>query len=147
MEINNNMNDRKIIPYKYRCIKNYRDQFTKNKIYYLRPGFSICDELAFIDNNGDPNGYYLNFIYFEPFYDDDNHLPEKWYIRGCWELSQYLNDNNIRAYYCGFIDWYGYYIINDGIWNSNSVNYLQDYQEINIHQYLNLINSKENGKK
>ena len=76
-----------------------------------------------------------------------NKLPEKWYIRGCDELGDYLKtvDNNSHYLNGGFDD-SGYYI-NDygnwsyliGLWNHSS------YQEITLQQYLDSIKPNNNN--
>ena len=48
----------------------------------------------------------------------NNKLPEKWYIRGCEELKEYLRtvDNN-QYEFVGLDSEYSYYINNNGIWD------------------------------
>lgn len=69
----------------YRCVDNLHSEhcFTLGKIYRLNPCCKLNDELAFIDDEGDPNGWYDdNSIHFEPVYEDEE--PN---------LSQYLTYN------------------------------------------------------
>lgn len=62
----------------YRCIDNSgcENQFTLNIIYPLRKDKTINDELAFIDDLGEPNGCFCNNNKrFEPVYKEDNIEP------------------------------------------------------------------------
>ena len=71
----------------YRCFDNDNNkssnQFTIGKIYQLINYKSLNDPFAFIDNNGDRNGwYYNNHKHFKPVYEDEE--PN---------LTQYLTYN------------------------------------------------------
>lgn len=160
--------ERKIIG--YRCLVNVKDQFTKGKLYYLRPGKKLCDDSAFTDDCGRTNGFSTcNHINFEPVYEEEGKtvkdiinsiyglvlnnthqpnykLPEKWYIKGGCELSKYFNDNNILNYAAAYSD-YGYYISNKGIWIGTPLCNLHGVTKITLTQYLNSINNKMENKK
>lgn len=69
----------------YRCIDNDNSDsgFTIGKIYQLIDNKSLNDLFAFIDDNGDGNGWSnCNYKHFEPVYEDEE--PN---------LSQYLTYN------------------------------------------------------
>ena len=71
----------------YRCVDNDNDvdntQFTIGKIYQLINNKLLNDPFAFIDNNGDENGWhYNNHNHFEIVYEDEE--PN---------LTQYLTYN------------------------------------------------------
>lgn len=132
----------------YRCLINAKGQFTKDKIYQLNPGKNLNDYYAFIDDEGEPNGWGCgNNKHFSPVYEVANkQLPLFWYIKGCEDLSQYFKDNNIN--FLGCCDIYGYYIEN-GIWKSYTLCKGRNinFQEITLQQYLNSINNKMENKK
>lgn len=61
----------------YRCVNNNggENHFTLGKIYPLRIGKTINSELAFIDDEGEPNGWFGdNNERFEPVFKED-HTP------------------------------------------------------------------------
>lgn len=92
----------------YRCNVDYENQFTKGKIYKLRPGKNLWNNEAFIDDRGRPNGWSIyNDDRFEPVYDGDRKTVKD-IINSIYglvlnknigtninpELTQYLNSIN-----------------------------------------------------
>ena len=74
-----------------------------------------------------------------------NKLPEKWYIRGCDELGDYLKtvDNNQHKY-VGLDSEYSYYIDNNEIWEC-TIYRLTNHTEITLQQYLDSIKPNNNN--
>lgn len=74
----------------------------------------------------------------------NNQLPEKWYIKGCEELSSYFKDNEISLdgdlYDCT------YYIKENGNWDYFIGIPNHPYQEITLQQYLDSIKPNNNNK-